>query len=290
MKLRELRTDIEQALSAMYEPGEAQAVTRLLLAQITGQSWHQLSSEFFLNQTMLQTAQNGLEALLRGHPIQHVTGWGHFYGREFKVGSGALIPRGETEELMLWGLEKLLKPPQSGPKKVLDVGTGTGCIPISLQLEWAEKNRPEQLELYALEPYPEAANLARENAALFDVALDIVEEDIFETDVHRFADLNLLISNPPYIPEQERAELAQRVREFEPASALFVPDDDPLLFYRVIAERGLHWLQPGGCLLFECHQDYTEAVAALMQELGYASVSWKRDIHGRPRMAGGEKG
>lgn len=282
-----LLQEMARILQPRFTEQEARSVAAILLEHFAGTAGPLESGEIS-SPAVRNQLNEGLKALLGGSPIQHLTGLGHFYGRDFKVGPGALIPRGETEELMLWALDHLLKMPADRPLQLLDVGTGTGCIPISLLLEWQEKNRPHKISAQALEPSAEARKWAERNARHFGVALTIHELDVLQAPAGQFQGLDLLISNPPYIPQQEQKSLDVQVREHEPAMALFVPDTEPLLFYERIASLGKSWLKPGGWLLFECHTDYTQAVAEILTHEGYLSVSWRKDIHDRARMAGGQ--
>jgi release factor glutamine methyltransferase len=213
------------------------------------------------------------DRLKAGEPIQYILGKAPFYGREFLVNSATLIPRNETEELV----HLILKENKSEGLKVLDIGTGTGCIPISLALEM---NRPE---MYGLDVSKDALTIAEKNAKMLHASVIFLACNILEENPE-VNDLDILVSNPPYIPEKGKSEMHQNVLDFEPGLALFVPDNDPLLFYRVIAEKGQKLLKPDGKLYFEIHEDFGTEVEELIQSLGYSGIRVLKDLNDKDRM------
>ena len=229
-----------------------------------------------------------LERLLSGEPIQHILGYGYFYGRKFKVSPEVLIPRQETEEFMVWIRDNhFLRISNQNVTKVLDVGTGSGCIPISLGLEGEE--RGHLLQLIGLDVSAKALEVAIENASNWGMTVQWIRKDIFHCEGSDFRELDILISNPPYIPQREKEELFFNVKDRDPDLALFVPDEDPLVFYRQIANLGQYWLKPGGSLYFEVHMDYGREVEVLLKSLGYADVQLRKDLNKRDRMVRGRR-
>ncbi len=229
----------------------------------------------FLEEKDLPNAlKQDFEKLKAGEPIQYILGKGPFYGREFLVNEHTLIPRNETEELVHLIIKEN---PQSG-LKILDIGTGTGCIPISLDLEMKSP------EVYGIDISEKALELAQKNGELLKSNVSFLKCDILN-EMPNVGELDILVSNPPYVPEGEKSEMHRNVLDFEPELALFVPDEDPLLFYRVIAEKGKLLLKPGGKLYFEIHERFGSEVAELLTSLGYQDVKLVRDLNGKERIA-----
>lgn len=217
-----------------------------------------------------------LERLKVGEPIQYILGQAPFYGREFYVNSSTLIPRNETEELV----HLIIKENKTKGLKILDIGTGTGCIPISLALEMPEP------EVYGLDVSEEALEIAEKNAKKLNASVIFSSCDVLE-EMPLQSDLDILVSNPPYIPEKGKAEMHTNVLDYEPSLALFVPDEDPLIFYRIIAKKGMKLLKEGGKLYFEIHEDYGHEVVSLLEQTGYQEIKLHQDLNGKERMVTG---
>ena len=264
-----------------YPLEEAQALTRWIWEDVlfVDRSSHFVTGERTLTPEEVDRVDKCVERLLHGEPIQHIVGYGYFYGRKFKVNPQVLIPRQETEELMVWVRDNHFG---KSPLRLLDIGTGTGCIPISLDLEWREMG--QHSVLMGMEVSPAALKIAQQNATELGASVTWILQDIFHSPMDQFQDLDVLISNPPYIPAQEKEDLFFNVKDRDPDLALFVPQDKPLLFYSQIAQLGLTWLKPGGSLYFEVHRDFGEAVKALLISLGYMSVHLKKDLNQQDRM------
>ena len=229
----------------------------------------------FLEEKDLPNAlKQDFEKLKAGEPIQYILGKGPFYGREFLVNEHTLIPRNETEELVHLIIKEN---PQSG-LKILDIGTGTGCIPISLDLEMKSP------EVYGIDISEKALELAQKNGELLKSNVSFLKCDILN-EMPNVGELDILVSNPPYVPDGEKSEMHRNVLDFEPELALFVPDEDPVLFYRVIAGKGKLLLKPGGKLYFEIHERFGSEVAELLTSLGYQDVKLVRDLNGKERIA-----
>lgn len=267
--IADFRQSLQNALIPYYGETEAPIIVNWLLAE------HDQAQP---NWELLQQQADRLKS---GEPIQYVIGKGHFYGRDFGVAAGVLIPRRETEELMVW--VRNLVQGQSKVIRGLDIGTGTGCIPISLALEWEEQGRSSFL--HGVDISGEALQIARSNAhnlAVPNCHFDLL--DVLSAPNKLFMDLDFVVSNPPYVPLKEREIIKLHVKKHEPGLALFVPNDDPLIFYRSIAERSIHWLRPGGQLFFEIHEDYGAEMQALLLSLGYQQIVLRQDLQGKDRM------
>lgn len=231
---------------------------------------------------LLDTMQsNDLEyltdELMSGKPLQYALGTAWFMGREFIVNEQVLIPRPETEELLFWILND--KGIEQSEKSILDVGTGSGCIPIALQLEWPSA------KISSCDVSEGALALAHRNAARHGTPVHFFRQDIRdETLWPEMPAVDIIVSNPPYIPQREQKEMDNNVVGFEPHLALFVPDDDPLLFYRKIALLGTKILRPAGLVYCELHRDFPEQTREVFLNHGYTDVELKKDMHDNWRM------
>ncbi|WP_075350041.1 peptide chain release factor N(5)-glutamine methyltransferase [Algoriphagus marinus] len=272
-------SELVQKLSSqleIYDRQEATSLVNWLLEHHLG--LRRVDMMHFLEEKDLpKKLWDDFDRLKKGEPIQYILGKAPFYGHEFLVNSFTLIPRNETEELV----HLILKENKSPGLKVLDIGTGTGCIPISLALEM------NQAEVYGLDISEEALEVARKNAKLLHAEVTFLKCNILE-ELPPIEDLDVLVSNPPYIPEKGKAEMHQNVLDFEPGLALFVPDHDPLLFYRVIAEKGKKLLKPGGRLYFEIHEEFGAGVLSLLEEKGFTELRLLKDLNGKDRMVVGK--
>lgn len=217
-----------------------------------------------------------LERLKKHEPIQQILGYAWFCDQKFFVNSAVLIPRPETEELVMYLRQKLKN---SSVNSALDIGTGSGCIALSLAAVMPQTN------WCAWDVSPEALALAQKNQQNFKQQVHWQLQDV----LHSWPDQNfdLIVSNPPYIPETEMSSLDKNVLEFEPHLALFVPNSDPLKFYRAIATQAVNHLNQGGLLYFECHYQHTQNVAELLKDLGFAKVHPRKDQWGKWRFVSG---
>ena len=280
-----------QPLTALYDEGEAKAIVRWVLEVRFGLTWtdiicgkvEELSPD---DQTRLETI---LRRLAAGEPVQYVVGLADFGPRLFHVAPGVLIPRPETYELCQWIVlkrkeergERREDSQRTDTLRMLDIGTGSGCIACTLAAEMAEA------EVTAWDISEEALAIARENARLLGVNVTFEKVDILR--VMERSPLDLIVSNPPYICEKERTEMERNVLEHEPETALFVPDDDPLLFYRTIAEYGRETLKRDGWLYFEINPLYVSDLQELLHVMGYHAIESKEDQYGKPRMIRAQK-
>ena len=256
----------------IYPRQEAESLIHWLLEHHLGMRRVDMM-QFMGEKDLPDTLKNDFERLKTGEPIQYILGHGPFYGREFSVSPATLIPRSETEELV----HLILKENPAEGLTILDIGTGTGCIPITLKLEM------KAARVFGLDVSEEALEVAIENGKILHAQVDFLKCDILkETPI--LPPLDILISNPPYVAWSEKSQMHPNVLEFEPHLALFVSDDDPLLFFRVIGEKGKLLLKPGGKLYFESNEQYAFQVAELLNRMGYSEVNVLKDINGKNRM------
>jgi release factor glutamine methyltransferase len=218
---------------------------------------------------------HAISQLKKHTPVQHITGKTEFFELTLKAGPEAMIPRPETEELVQWILDD-----HAGEWcRILDVGTGSGCIALALA-----KNLLEAA-IVATDISPPALDLARENARRLGLTIEFVLNDIRREELPAESSIpDLIVSNPPYIPMAEREYLDANVRDFEPPLALFVPDEDPLLYYRHIAGLGKKVLHPGGMLYLEIHEKSWRQMKDLLQKSGFENIELRKDINGKDRM------
>lgn len=213
-----------------------------------------------------------LDRLKTGEPLQYIVGFTYFDDLKIHVAPGVLIPRPETEELVYWIWET------TGKRELtmLDWCTGSGCIALAL------KNRNPESAVFAYDVSPEALAIAKENARQLN--LDITLELNDALDPVFTGKVDLIVSNPPYIPWKEKQEMHQNVTEFEPDLALFVPNEDPLLFYRKIAGYAVKQLNPGGYLFFELHEHFASETKSMLEGMGFRNVEIREDLQGKNRM------
>lgn len=223
--------------------------------------------------------QQAIGRLLRHEPLQYVLGVASFYGYDFIVNPAVLIPRPETEELVQRIVQRHR---QQSPLKILDVCTGSGCIALTLAKEL------QQAQLWATDISPAALAVAEQNRQQLGVQANLIKADALKEPFPAAA-LELVVSNPPYVLEQEARQMQANVLAWEPHLALFVPDEDGLLFYKAIALEAWKKLVPGGWLYFEINEAFGDPVAALMEELGFEQVQIMSDMQGKQRMAEGRK-
>jgi release factor glutamine methyltransferase len=217
-----------------------------------------------------------LQQLLQEVPIQYLLGRTHFYGLEFEVDENVLIPRPETEELVDWIVSDA-KVQLSKELNIIDIGTGSGCIAISLS-----KNIP-QAQVAAVDVSEKAIEIARKNAELNSVAVTFIRQNILEAEDLNMQ-LDIIVSNPPYVRNLEKGEIKRNVLEHEPHLALFVDDNDALLFYRKIATLAQKNLKDNGKLYFEINQYLGKETVALLEDLGFENITLRKDIYGNDRM------
>lgn len=215
------------------------------------------------------------ERLACNEPIQYILGETEFFGLRFKVSPSVLIPRPETEELLSWIISDCKTP----KLRVLDIGTGSGCIAIAL-----DKNM-NNAEVFGLDISPKALEIARENASINNTKVTFIEQNILESELVNLPyKLDLLVSNPPYIRENEKTLMKANVLDYEPQLALFVPTKKPLLFYEKIAQLGTHILKKDGLLYFEINEAMGAEIKTLLHQLNYKNIEIRKDFDGKNRM------
>lgn len=210
-------------------------------------------------------------------PVQYVLGEAEFYGRKFKVNPSVLIPRPETEELIIEVIRIVRAGETKGITRILDIGTGSGCIPITLNLEL------HGADVYATDISKDALETARGNSHKLKAGVSFIDHDILKEDIP-FTDLDLVVSNPPYVGLAEKDQMKPNVIDHEPHLALFVPDNDPLVFYKMIAAKAAKVLKPGGCVVVEINEKFGEAVSRVFSENAFHQVEVKKDINGKDRI------
>lgn len=269
-------SDLRCLLTPVYGEREARAIAMMVLDEAFGISRTAIYADKVrqFSQDERQRFLNICKRLQAGEPVQYVLGYEWFAGHRFSVSPGVLIPRPETEELVDWALHMPLPP----AARLLDAGTGSGCIAVSLQLALP------QAQVTAWDLSAEALHIARTNAQALGAAVQFEQRDLLEPWPEQSC-FDLIISNPPYICEQERSSMEAHVLDHEPASALFVPDADPLRFYRALAtEAARGALNPRGVLMVEINRQYGAQTAELFEACGLRQVELRRDAFGNDRM------
>ena len=272
--------ELWRTLEPLYGNGEARAVTDYVLDVCFGLSKADIMCGAVEEMTAEKTAELNkiFGRLTEGEPVQYVLGRAEFSGRWFNVRPGVLIPRPETEELCAW---ITADSKASASPKVLDIGTGSGCIAITLQLDMPES------KVTAWDISADALDVARENAKQLGANVNFVKQDALNAKPE--GEWDVIVSNPPYICEKEKKDMAVNVLEHEPHTALFVPDADPLLFYRAITRLAVQTLSKGGRLYFEINPIYADDTCHMMRAEGMTAVELRSDMYGKQRMAKGVK-
>lgn len=271
---------IRSRLQPYYTAEEVSALSRIVCCDLLGQAPtdYYLGKDIALSSKKEQELEDILQRLSRFEPLQYIEGRTLFLGRELLVAPGVLIPRPETEELVELMLKEI-----PADARILDVGTGSGCIAISLA-----KELPEAL-VTAWDVSPEALNVARANARKLQADVRFVECDVLACQVDEVGLYDVIVSNPPYVTEAEKADMEPNVLQWEPSLALFVPDDDPLRFYRRIAVLGRDMLADGGRLYFEINRAYGREMVEMLRAMGYVGVRVEKDLSQNDRFVIAEK-
>ena len=265
---------INEVLSGCYSAGELSALTRIIATELLGVS----QMTFYLKDDITLTAEqealldNAIERLKKQEPIQYILGYSDFCGLRFKVTPATLIPRPETSELVEWIASEAI-----GKESILDIGTGSGCIAVSLA------HKVPQSKVTAWDISNDALAVAAENSKAngCTVEFELVDILAYQPTDEQF---DIIVSNPPYIKENEKEAMHANVLDWEPHTALFIPDSDPLLFYRAIAEKGLTLLKPGGRLYFEINRAHGKETMEMLAALGYTSIELRKDFAENERM------
>lgn len=293
----EARIWLKGKIKNSYAEEELNGIVFLTLNFITGLSQTQLHAfpETQLSEAQIQMLLLSAKKLQTGMPVQYVLGETEFFGLKLKVNPSVLIPRPETEELVSWVLEEKevkgerlegegLKAESLKPKAILDIGTGSGCIPIAIKKNWLEA------EVFGLDISAEALQTAQKNALLNQVEVQFFQQDILNfIPIKEALPYSIIVSNPPYITPNEQKQMHQNVLDFEPQQALFVPENDPLLFYSAIAAYASFMLEKNGLLFFEVNEKYGQQVVDLLIAHGFAGVELRKDLSGKNRMVKARK-
>ena len=272
--MKSIANKIHEGLAIAYSDGEIKALTRILATELLGvsQMAFYMKNDITLTEEQETLLDDAIARLQRYEPIQYILGYSDFCGLRFKVTPATLIPRPETSELVEW-----IAGETKGKENILDIGTGSGCIAISLA------HRIPQSKVTAWDISNEALAVAAENSKANDCTVTFEQVDIlaYQPTGEQF---DIIVSNPPYIKENEKEAMHANVLDWEPHTALFVPDSDPLLFYRTIAEKGLMLLKPGGKLYFEINRAHSKETMEMLAALGYTSIELRKDFADNDRM------
>jgi len=269
-------------LLLLYNSSECQQMIFLLLEDVKGLSKADVNSRINeeLSDSEWKKLFSYLEELMLGKPVQYVLGYAWFSGMKFLVNENVLIPRPETEELCEW----ILSDADVGKENsILDIGTGSGCIAITLKKNWP------QAKVSALDISDEALKIAKQNAASNQTDIDFLKGDIllkqsFALNKTKF---DIIVSNPPYVRKEEMNTMNNSVKDFEPHLALFVEGEDPLIFYSSIADFAKQHLNANGKLYFEINQEMGAGVVKLLEEKGFSKVELRKDLSGNERLVSG---
>ncbi|MDX2135095.1 MAG: peptide chain release factor N(5)-glutamine methyltransferase [Saprospiraceae bacterium] len=264
-------------LTPLYGEGEAHSLASIVFEDVFGRKRAAREALQPEERVRLQPIAARLAA---GEPLQYVLGEADFFGMKLRVGPDVLIPRQETEELVAWAIAHLRNLKNDRPR-VLDIGTGSGCIALAIQKQFTSA------EVMALDVSESALDVARQNARLLGLPVQCRQGDILSPDGWPDGSFDLIISNPPYVLPSEAVHMPVWVKAHEPGLALFVPENDPLLFYRVLCERAPACLSPEGALLVEVSAFHARQVTELFEKAPFRTVLCKNDLSGMPRMVGG---
>ena len=265
-------------LKRLYDEREISSLTKLAIGEITGFSNAKIKAfpELEISDDEKTKLTNILIVLKTGKPIQYILGKTEFYGLQFLVNPSVLIPRPETEELVDWVINSLYTEINNG--HILDIGTGSGCIAISLK-----KHLPS-FKVSGIDISAAAIQTASENAKLNHAEVNFLDEDILNPKAIISEKYKVIISNPPYVTLLDKRQMHTNVTDFEPHNALFVPENDPLIFYRAIVNFALSQLEQNGLLFFEINESYGQETVNLFNELGFKDIILRKDMSGRDRM------
>jgi release factor glutamine methyltransferase len=293
MKLFEAEQYIKEQLKGIYEEQEAINITNLAIEHATGLSKTQRVEKKHteLSEAELEQLQKDLSRLKLNEPIQYVMNKAWFYGMELYVDKNVLIPRPETEELVQWIISDIkasgkdvfirrsMEADETTQLKILDVGTGSGCIALAL------KSAMPKAEVWGCDVSEEALNIARRNGSSLNIRVDFQGVNFLDEAQHKhLPTVDIIVSNPPYVPSKDKDQMHLNVVNHEPHTALFVPNDDPLIFYKALAEFGKKRLYDGGSIYMEIHEGLGRDVAAVFEMHGYSNIELRKDMQGKDRM------
>ena len=289
MKIKALKSHFFSELQTIQEASEIESFFFILTEYLHHLKRIDISlnPDFEVSESDLEKWNTIISELKTEKPIQYITGEAWFYGYRFEVNENTLIPRPETEELVEWIIESAKLEAGSKKLNILDIGTGSGCIPISLKKEIPNSN------VFSVDVSEKALEMAKKNAVDKEVEVHFILQNILEIDdlielsASNFqlpALFDVIVSNPPYVRNLEKQEIKKNVLEYEPHLALFVEDTDALLFYRKIAQLALTSLTPNGKLFFEINQYLGKETVVLLENLGFKNIELRKDFVGNDRM------
>jgi release factor glutamine methyltransferase len=272
---------LKTELSALYPAGEVESMTKQIIEWITG--WDFTRQLINGNETFTREQSEKVRSIvlrLKKHePLQYILGETFFSGLRIKVTPAVLIPRPETEELV--SLISVLKLPAGC--RMLDIGTGSGCIALALKSCFPEAN------VSACDISPDALAVARENSLSNKLAIDFFQADILNWNNRKWPLFDVIVSNPPYVTVSEKKQMQRNVLDFEPETALFVADNNPLLFYRTIAAFASEYLEKGGFLFFEINENFGPETVSMLADHGFTEIQLKTDLQGKDRIVAARK-
>jgi len=289
MTIKNVLDHYVKSLSSLYDGGEAVAISQWVVEDRLGISRTEISLRGgeIISEVKANDLAWKLMRLMKREPVQYVLGYAFFHGLKLKVNKSVLIPRPETEELVEWILvdERRNQPQRrrgAEKLKILDIGTGSGCIAIAL------KKNLQHAEVSAMDISEKALEIARENAKVNEVEVNFFQSDILTSDLRLpTSDFNIIVSNPPYILPSEKNSLHKNVLDHEPHEALFVPENDPLIFYKAILNFAEQSLSTNGGLYFEVNNSFAQQVASMLREKNFFEVEIRKDLSGKERMVKG---
>ena len=279
MKIKDLKQHFFSELQTIQEESEIESFFFILTEYLLNLKRIDISlnPDFEVSETDLQKWNVIISELKTEKPIQYITGEAWFYGLRFEVNENTLIPRPETEELVEWIVDGQKTKDKRQKVSILDIGTGSGCIPITIK-----KEIPNAL-VSAIDVSEKALEMARKNAIDNEVEVNFILQNILESEslIEKY---DIIVSNPPYVRNLEKQEIKKNVLDYEPHLALFVEDTDALLFYRKIAQLALSGLAPNGKLFFEINQYLGKETIELLENLGFKNIELRKDFVGNDRM------
>ena len=270
------------ALNGMYDESEAESMIAVLFEDFFGLRRHEVLSDISkrLSESELLRLHFAVKNLLKNHPVQYVTGSAWFYGERYNVNSSVLIPRRETEELCHWIIEDFKNKALQGEiLKIIDIGTGSGCIAITL------KQQLQNAKVTAVDISEEALKTALSNALKIGAEVSFICADALDTlSMKDFGLFDIIVSNPPYVRDSEKEYMNPNVTDFEPHLALFVKDENPLIYYELISDFSLTHLEEGGALYFEINENLSDSLEEMLRHKGFTFLEIRSDMQNKPRM------
>ena len=274
--MRQIIKRLREELAGAYSPGEIDAITRILATDLLqiGETTYFLRDTVTLTDEKERQLADAIKRLKENEPLQYILGEAEFCGLRLRVNPSVLIPRPETGELV----RLIATENKNSQPRILDIGTGSGCMAITLAKELPQST------VSAWDISEEALIVAKENSIICGTKIDLAQRDILTYTPAETDKFDIIVSNPPYIKEKEKSLMESNVLDWEPSLALFVPDDNPLLFYRTIAEKAKTMLTPGGQLYFEINREHGTDTCTMLTELGYTDIRLHKDFAGNDRM------